>query len=117
MCSSPQSGHCIRPATSGNRLNTAGSVSIAVETARPVRGQRIITAPIGPSPDSPEPKLLILAVGDTAKAVPRHSAPPVWTLWITFFDFLLEPRNQRPPAALGPRDCVIVERQPPLPPE
>ena len=55
MCSSPQSGHRIRPATSGNRLNTAGSVSIAVETARPLRGQRIITAPIGPSPDSPEP--------------------------------------------------------------
>jgi len=50
-CSSPHSGHRIRPATSGSRLKTACSVSIAVETARPVRGQRIITAPIGLSPD------------------------------------------------------------------
>ena len=95
MCSSPQSGQRIRPATSGNRLNTAGSVSIAVETARPVRGQRIITAPIGPSPVSPEPEFLILAIGDTAKA---SRQPELWTLWITIFEIFLETQE---PAGIG----------------
>jgi hypothetical protein len=52
VCSSPQSGHRIRPATSGKRLNTDGSVSISVETARPERGQRIITAPMATLPRS-----------------------------------------------------------------
>jgi hypothetical protein len=54
-----------------------------------VRGQRIITAPISPSPDSPEPKFLILAVGDTAKAVPRQFARPVDAV-DNFFEFFLE---------------------------
>jgi hypothetical protein len=58
----------------GNRLKTDGPVSISVETARPVRGQRIITAPMATSPD-PQTRLLLSDGGDTAKAGKRQ---PVW---------------------------------------
>src|SRR5689334_25317632 len=47
----------------------------------------------------------------------RGTPPGLWTLWITFLDFSRKPRNQQASAALGPRNCVIVGRQPPLPPE
>jgi hypothetical protein len=42
-CSCPQAGQNMRALIPGNLRNTLGSVSIAVETARPVLGHLIIT--------------------------------------------------------------------------
>jgi hypothetical protein len=41
----PQAGQCIRTPTVGRLRNTVGSVSISVDTARPVAGHVIITKP------------------------------------------------------------------------
>src|SRR4029079_13516093 len=90
MCSSPQSVQRIRPATSGNRLNTEGSVSISVETARPVRGQRIITAPMAPLPD-PQTGSLLPDGGDTAKAGKRQPRRAVDAVDNFFHIFLRNP--------------------------
>ncbi len=46
-CSCPQAGQSMREATIGNWQNTFGSVSIAVETDRPVLGHLIITELMG----------------------------------------------------------------------
>ena len=43
MCSCPQAGQSIRPATFGNLRNTLGSTSIAVDTDSRVIGHLIMT--------------------------------------------------------------------------
>ena len=101
VCSSPQSGHRIRPATSGNRLKTDGSVSISVETARPVRGQRIITAPMAPPP-IPRPDCCYRAAV-TQLRPEKGSGPGLWTPVDNYFsNFSSKPRNHLASAALGP---------------
>src|SRR3954468_3794905 len=98
VCSSPQSGHRILPATSGSRLNTDGSVSISVETARPERGQRIITPPIATLPDPQNGCCHRTAV--TQLRPEKGSPPKLWSLWITIFDFF---SKRQEPSGIG---CV-----------
>jgi hypothetical protein len=76
---------------SGKRLNTEGSVSISVETARSVRGQRIITAamaspPITPS-DRPGPGPLLAAAGVTLVTATGAESLNLRMLWISIWDF------------------------------
>jgi hypothetical protein len=49
-CSCPQAGQIMRALVFGSRRNTLGSVSIAVETERPVFGHLIMTELISIAP-------------------------------------------------------------------